>query len=163
MAGWRQAVELAMSDEAIVSLTAIARSRNEEACRVKQAQLLLRYRENACKKLSEFRNIITDSGNPGPGRGSVRRSTLVAGEDRSLYYTLMKHFTDLVEPNDMIEWWWGKDHYKGVDKLIASAELRRDHTLRETARRCETLAERPRKASDEIVDGEAVELPQAAE
>jgi hypothetical protein len=88
---------------------------------------------------------------------------LLRGEDRSLYYTLMKHFTDLVEPNDMIEWWWVKDHYKGVDKLIASAELRRDHTLRETARRRETLAERPRKASDEIVDGEAVELPQAAE
>jgi len=36
MAGWRQAVELAVTDEAIASLTAIARSRNEAAHRVKQ-------------------------------------------------------------------------------------------------------------------------------
>jgi hypothetical protein len=146
------------------------------------------------------------------------------------YYTLMEHFTELVVPNDMIEWWWVKDitdhtweirrlrrfkvlfverqrdqahqnrqayamvgvdendetpwvpmsdsekdsagffmylinPYKGVDKLIVSAELivRRRHTLREMERRRETLAKRLRKASNEIVDGEVVELPQAAE
>jgi len=53
--------------------------------------------------------------------------------------------------------------YKNVDKLIASAELRRDHTLREIERRREHLARRLRKASDEIIDGELAELPQAAE
>jgi transposase len=46
MAGWRQAVELTMSDEEIASLTAIARSRSEAARRVKRAQILLSYREN---------------------------------------------------------------------------------------------------------------------
>jgi hypothetical protein len=41
MAGWRQAVELTMSDEEIASLTAVARSRSEAARRVKRAQILL--------------------------------------------------------------------------------------------------------------------------
>lgn len=46
MAGWRQAVELAMTDEEIASLRAIARSRSEAVRRVKRAQILLSYREN---------------------------------------------------------------------------------------------------------------------
>ena len=45
MAGWRQAVELAMTDEDIASLTALARSRTEPARRVERAQMLLAYRE----------------------------------------------------------------------------------------------------------------------
>src|SRR5262249_17278551 len=55
------------------------------------------------------------------------------------------------------------NQYKSVDTLIASAELRRAHTLREIERRREYLARRLRKASDEIIDGELAELPQAAE
>jgi transposase len=46
MAGWRQAVELAMSDEEAGKLAVIARSGSEEARRVKRAQILLSYREN---------------------------------------------------------------------------------------------------------------------
>jgi transposase len=46
MAGWRQAVELAMTEEEIASLTAIGRSRSEAARRVKRAQILLSYRED---------------------------------------------------------------------------------------------------------------------
>jgi hypothetical protein len=46
MARWRQAVELAMTDEEIGSLTAISRSRTEAASRVERAQMLLTYREN---------------------------------------------------------------------------------------------------------------------
>ena len=46
MAGWRQAVELAMSDEEIAKLAAIARTRSETARRVERAQMLLSYREN---------------------------------------------------------------------------------------------------------------------
>ena len=152
---------------------------------------------------------------------------LLRGEDDSLYYTLMEQFADLVEPKDMIEWWWVKDmtdhtweirrlrrfkvlfvelqrdqthenqkmlatvgldedeepepvplpdsekdsakffmylidRYKGVDRLIASAELRRDRTLREIERRRENLARRLRNASSEMVDGELAELPRAA-
>src|SRR6202043_3114059 len=46
MAGWRRAVELAMSDEEIERLTALSRSRTEPASRVSRAQMLLAYREN---------------------------------------------------------------------------------------------------------------------
>ena len=46
MAGWRQAVGLAMTDEEIASLQAIARSRSEPARRVERARMLLGYREN---------------------------------------------------------------------------------------------------------------------
>ena len=45
MARWRQAVELAMTDEEIENLTAIAGSRSEAARRVERAQILLAYRE----------------------------------------------------------------------------------------------------------------------
>src|SRR6201993_2293892 len=46
MAGWRRAVELAMSDEEIATLGALSRSRTELASRVSRAQMLLAYREN---------------------------------------------------------------------------------------------------------------------
>jgi transposase len=46
MAGWRQAVELAMSEEEAGKLAVIARSGSEAARRVKRAQILLSYREN---------------------------------------------------------------------------------------------------------------------
>ena len=46
MAGRRHAVELAMTDEEIGRLTAIARSRTEAASRVERAQMLLLYREH---------------------------------------------------------------------------------------------------------------------
>ncbi|WOH52577.1 helix-turn-helix domain-containing protein [Bradyrhizobium sp. sBnM-33] len=46
MAAWRRAVELAMSDEEIATLTTLSRSRIELASRVSRAQMLLAYREN---------------------------------------------------------------------------------------------------------------------
>jgi transposase len=46
MARWRQAVELAISDEEIGRLAVIARSRSEAARRVERAQILLSYRDN---------------------------------------------------------------------------------------------------------------------
>src|SRR5471030_3261774 len=46
MAGWRRAVELAMTDEEIERLTALSRSRTEPAGRVSRAQMLLAYREH---------------------------------------------------------------------------------------------------------------------
>jgi len=143
---------------------------------------------------------------------------LLRGEDDSAYYTLMDNFAKLVEPKDLMEWWWVKDmtdhtweirrlrrlkvvlpecydgtlranierpaksqdeavdrekeaahllsgiirDYTAVDKLIASAELRRDRTLREIERRRETLARRLRKASEEVVRGKIVKLDEAA-
>ena len=46
MAGWRRAVELAMTNEEIERLTALSRSRTEPASRVSRAQMLLAYGEN---------------------------------------------------------------------------------------------------------------------
>jgi transposase len=46
MAGWRHAVELAMSDEEIAQLTSVSHSRTERASRVERARMLLAYREN---------------------------------------------------------------------------------------------------------------------
>src|SRR5271163_2770061 len=45
MAGWRQAVEVAMTDEDVARLMAISRRRTEPASRVERAQMLLAYRE----------------------------------------------------------------------------------------------------------------------
>ena len=45
MAGWRRAVELAMTAEEIETLTALSRSRTEAARRVERAQMLLAYRQ----------------------------------------------------------------------------------------------------------------------
>ena len=44
MAGWRQAVALAMTGEEIEALTALSRSRTEPAGRVSRAAMLLGYR-----------------------------------------------------------------------------------------------------------------------
>ena len=46
MAKWRQAVELAMTDEEAEVLTALSRSRTEPASRVSRAAMLLAYREH---------------------------------------------------------------------------------------------------------------------
>jgi len=46
MAGWRQAVELAMTEAEIAALRGLSRSRSEPASRVSRAQMLLAYREN---------------------------------------------------------------------------------------------------------------------
>src|SRR5580698_3212711 len=46
MAGWRRAIELALSDEDVTSLGAVARSRTEPASRVERARILLAYWED---------------------------------------------------------------------------------------------------------------------
>ena len=46
MAGWRQAIELAIGEEDLASLSTIARSRTEPASRVGRARMLLAYRED---------------------------------------------------------------------------------------------------------------------
>src|SRR3981189_3367637 len=46
MAGWRQVVELAMTDEEVARLAAVSRSRTEPASRGERAQMVLAYREN---------------------------------------------------------------------------------------------------------------------
>src|SRR5580704_12616206 len=46
MAGWRQAIELALSDADVTRLGAVARSRTEPASRVERARILLAYWED---------------------------------------------------------------------------------------------------------------------
>jgi homeodomain-containing protein len=46
MAGWHQAIELAMSDQDVAELEAICRSRSEPASRVERARILLPYRKD---------------------------------------------------------------------------------------------------------------------
>jgi hypothetical protein len=46
MAGWRRAIELALSDGDVTALAAISRSRTEPASRVQRTRMLLTYREN---------------------------------------------------------------------------------------------------------------------
>ncbi|WP_371933025.1 IS630 family transposase [Bradyrhizobium sp. CCGUVB23] len=46
MAGWRQAIELAMTDDEIEALAALSRSRTEPSSRVSRAEMLLAYRDN---------------------------------------------------------------------------------------------------------------------
>ena len=46
MAGWRQAIELALSEEEVTRLGAVARSRMEAASRVERARILLAYWED---------------------------------------------------------------------------------------------------------------------
>src|ERR1700726_1186088 len=46
MAAWRQAIELAIGEEDLAALGAIARSRSEPASRVARARMLLAYRED---------------------------------------------------------------------------------------------------------------------
>ena len=47
MAGLRRAMELALSEEDVARLTAVARSRTEPASRVERARILLAYRQDA--------------------------------------------------------------------------------------------------------------------
>jgi hypothetical protein len=46
MAGWRKAIELALSEEDVTRLGAVARSRMEAASRVERARILLAYWED---------------------------------------------------------------------------------------------------------------------
>src|SRR5260370_1184937 len=46
MAGWERAIELAIGEEDLTALRAIARSRTESASRVERARMLLAYRDD---------------------------------------------------------------------------------------------------------------------
>ena len=58
MAGWRQAVELAMTDEEIRRLAAIARSRSEAARRVVRARIGAAQKSAGSKELRSSRHPI---------------------------------------------------------------------------------------------------------
>src|ERR1035438_8727210 len=46
MGTWRQALEVAMTDDEVARLMVLSQSRTESASRVQRAQMLLAYREN---------------------------------------------------------------------------------------------------------------------
>src|SRR6478609_8941909 len=79
MAGWRRAVELAMTCEEIERLTALSRSRTEPASRLSRAQMLLAYRENP-----SFFGGATSWGSPSNGSAlrGVGAGLWAAGGDR---------------------------------------------------------------------------------
>jgi hypothetical protein len=51
----------------------------------------------------------------------------------------------------------GLDDYERIDSLLASAEVRRNASLREIERHSESLASRLRRASEDIIEGEFTE------
>src|ERR1700716_1255952 len=85
MARWRQAVELAMTDAEMGTLTALSRSRTEPARRVERAQMLLAYRENP----SFF------AGGAEPGRPSSNSRALL---ERALAYGPLPALDDRPHP-----------------------------------------------------------------
>jgi transposase len=85
MAGWRQAIELALSDEDVVALTAISRSRTEPASRVERARMLLAYREDL-----SFFAVAQAAG--------VHHQTVERCVERALAYGPMAALDDLPRP-----------------------------------------------------------------
>src|SRR3954452_21939608 len=85
MAGLRQAIELALSDEEIAALAAISRSRTEPASRVERARMLLAYR----KDLSFFAVALS---------AGVHHQTVERCVEKPLAYAPMAALDDLPRP-----------------------------------------------------------------
>jgi hypothetical protein len=90
MAGWRQAVELAMTDNGVEALTALSRSRSEPASRVSRAQMPLAYRENP-------------SFCPVGRRLGVHHQTVERCVERALAHGPLAALDDRPRPLDMIQ------------------------------------------------------------
>jgi transposase len=85
MAGWRQAIELALSDEDVGALTAISRSRTEPVSRVERARMLLAYHED-----SSFFAVAQAAG--------VHHQTVQRCMERALAYGPMAALDDRPRP-----------------------------------------------------------------
>lgn len=85
MAGWRRTIELALSEEDVSRLTAIARSRTEPASRVERARMLLAYREDG-----SFFAVARAIG--------VHHQTVQRCVERALAYGAMAALNDLPRP-----------------------------------------------------------------
>ena len=79
MAGWRRAIELAMTAEEIGNSTVISRSRSEAARRVERAQILLAYRQEP-----SFFAVGGTNVSPIWSRARCARSSAKVGSDRLL-------------------------------------------------------------------------------
>src|SRR3974390_1378063 len=82
MAGWRQAVALAMTGEEIEALTALSRSRTEPAGRVSRAAMLLGYREKPSFFAVGRRLGVHTQTVQGGVEGGVAYGALAALDDR---------------------------------------------------------------------------------
>ena len=88
MAGWRQAVELAMSREELEILTTVSRSRTELASRVSRAQMLLAYRDHPSfcavgKKLGVHHQTVQRCAEGGSPMARWRHSTTDRGQAKN--------------------------------------------------------------------------------
>jgi hypothetical protein len=93
---------------------------------------------------------------------------LLRGEDIGLYNELMGHFAKLVDPKDMIEWWWVKDitdHSWEIRRLrrfkVLFVEIGRDQLFKNT--RMLTMVEEDQDAEVEEDQDAEVEEDQDAE
>jgi transposase len=85
MAGWRHAIELALSEEDVVALAAIARSRTEPASRVERARMLLAYQADP-----SFFAVAQAAG--------VHHQTVQRCVERALAYGPIEALDDLPRP-----------------------------------------------------------------
>jgi len=124
------------------------------------------YYEEASMPTTNATNSVFPSLVPTEVRALFGDPPLLRGEEASLYNNLMDQFSRLVEPKDMIEWWWVKDitdHTWGIRRLrrfeVLFVELRRDKVV-DNRKHWNTLGENvkyvPVPAPDGKKDGQNV-------
>jgi hypothetical protein len=118
------------------------------------------YYEEASMPTTNATNSVFPSLVPTEVRALFGDPPLLRGEEPSLYNNLMDQFSRLVEPKDMIEWWWVKDitdHTWEIRRLrrfkVLFVELRRDKVV-DNREHWNTLGENVKYVPVPVPDGE---------